>query len=211
MNYQGKIVNWNDDKGYGFVQPNGGGERAFVHIKAFTARDCRPTDGELIVYELVKEKNNRFRAFNITFARANVNANRTNKKSQQSAFATYFTTVFSLTLLAVILLGKLAPFIGGIYLCMSVVAFIAYARDKSAAQAGRWRIQESTLHLFALIGGWPGAFIAQKILRHKSSKREFKITYWFTVILNLTALVYLQSDIGIHFVNKVLMPLIAAI
>lgn len=31
MKLQGQVVNWNDDKGFGFVEPNGGGDRAFVH------------------------------------------------------------------------------------------------------------------------------------------------------------------------------------
>lgn len=34
MRLQGKISEWNDARGFGFVQPNGGGERCFVHIRA---------------------------------------------------------------------------------------------------------------------------------------------------------------------------------
>jgi cold shock CspA family protein len=52
MRYQGRITSWNDDKGFGFVTPNGGGERVFVHIKAFARADRRPTGNELVTYEL---------------------------------------------------------------------------------------------------------------------------------------------------------------
>ncbi len=52
MRYQGRITNWNDDKGYGFVTPNGGGEKAFVHITAFSNSHRRPTESDLITYEL---------------------------------------------------------------------------------------------------------------------------------------------------------------
>jgi cold shock CspA family protein len=60
MRFQGKVLNWNDDKGFGFVEPNGGGERAFVHIRAFTTRSRRPVNCEIIIYELVRENNNRY-------------------------------------------------------------------------------------------------------------------------------------------------------
>jgi len=68
MKFQGKVLNWNDDKGFGFVEPNGGGERAFVHIKAFKPRTRRPDNGEVIIYELVHENNNRYKAENIKFS-----------------------------------------------------------------------------------------------------------------------------------------------
>ena len=60
--------------------------------------------------------------------------------------------------------------IPGAYGLVSLVTFIAYAIDKSAAQANRWRTRESTLHLLAMLGGWPGALLAQHALRHKSRK-----------------------------------------
>jgi uncharacterized membrane protein YsdA (DUF1294 family) len=78
-----------------------------------------------------------------------------------------------------------------VYLVMSVVAYAAYARDKSAARAGRRRTPEKTLHLMALLGGWPGALLAQRRLRHKSSKTAFLAPFWLTVVLNLGALAWL--------------------
>ncbi|HBD19435.1 MAG TPA: DUF1294 domain-containing protein [Arenimonas sp.] len=68
---------------------------------------------------------------------------------------------------------------------MSLMALAAYAIDKSAAQAGRRRIPEKTLHLFALLGGWPGALVAQQWLRHKSVKAGFLGVFWLTVFANL--------------------------
>jgi uncharacterized membrane protein YsdA (DUF1294 family) len=92
--------------------------------------------------------------------------------------------------------GKLPLAILGLYLGASVVAFLAYAFDKSAARAGRWRTAETTLHAFGLIGGWPGALVAQRTLRHKSSKQPFKTLFWVTVGLNCGALawVYWNAD-----------------
>jgi uncharacterized membrane protein YsdA (DUF1294 family) len=68
------------------------------------------------------------------------------------------------------------------------VAFCAYALDKSAARTGRWRTPEGTLHIFGLAGGWPGALVAQKVLRHKSQKQSFQLVFWATVLLNCSAL-----------------------
>ena len=70
MRFQGKVKNWNDDKGFGFVEPNGGGQRAFVHIKAFKTRARRPVTDDVITYELVREKDNRYKAEKIQFADA---------------------------------------------------------------------------------------------------------------------------------------------
>ncbi|RJG04747.1 DUF1294 domain-containing protein [Noviherbaspirillum cavernae] len=75
-----------------------------------------------------------------------------------------------------------------LYLAASAAAFIAYALDKSAARNGRRRIRENTLHLFAILGGWPGALIAQRLLRHKSRKPSFQTAFRATVMLNCGAL-----------------------
>lgn len=84
--------------------------------------------------------------------------------------------------------GKLAYGVLWLYLIASTTAFITYAWDKSAARNGNWRTRESTLHLMALAGGWPGAWAAQRLLRHKSSKQSFLLVFWLTVCLNCAAL-----------------------
>ncbi|MCS6126551.1 DUF1294 domain-containing protein [Shewanella baltica] len=80
--------------------------------------------------------------------------------------------------------------IAGMYLTLSLLTFIAYAIDKSAAKRGKWRTKESTLHLLALMGGWPGALFAQNVLRHKSVKASFRNVFWLTVVANLAVLGY---------------------
>ena len=66
--------------------------------------------------------------------------------------------------------------------------YLAYAGDKRAAQSGAWRTPEQTLHLLALLGGWPAAWWAQQWMRHKSSKASFRMVYWCTVLLHSAAL-----------------------
>ncbi|MCF5934935.1 DUF1294 domain-containing protein, partial [Xanthomonas perforans] len=80
------------------------------------------------------------------------------------------------------------------YAAASLVTLLIYAMDKSAAQRNQWRIPESSLHLLALIGGWPGALLAQEIYRHKCSKAAFQLRFWLTVALNVSALVLAVTE-----------------
>lgn len=68
---------------------------------------------------------------------------------------------------------------------LNVWTFFVYWRDKWAAQRGQWRTSENSLHFWSLIGGWPGARLAQQMLRHKSSKPTFQSTYWATVLAHV--------------------------
>lgn len=85
--------------------------------------------------------------------------------------------------------------LGGLAL-LNAATFMAYAFDKSAAEQGRWRTAESTLHTLALLGGWPAAWLAQRALRHKSRKQPFLTTYVATVVLHLGALAALLWRAG---------------
>ena len=89
-------------------------------------------------------------------------------------------------------------------LVASGVTFLVYAFDKSAARKGARRTPESTLHLLSLIGGWPGAFAAQRILRHKSRKASFRFVFWLTVALNLVILAWLGTPHGRAVFEKLL-------
>ena len=75
-----------------------------------------------------------------------------------------------------------------LYYGASLITYSCYARDKTAALNTRRRTPEPALHLMSLLGGWPGALIAQVHLRHKTRKPSFLVEYWFTVILNCIAL-----------------------
>ncbi len=53
MRFQGRITDWKDDRGFGFIVPNGGGPKVFLHFRAMRAGEGRPTGGELVTYEAV--------------------------------------------------------------------------------------------------------------------------------------------------------------
>ncbi len=91
--------------------------------------------------------------------------------------------------------------IGIVYLAASLLSFALYARDKQAAMRGKWRVPEANLHLPALLGGWPGAMVAQQAWRHKSKKREFRTLFWTTVAINCAATAWLMTPRGILVVK----------
>jgi len=79
-------------------------------------------------------------------------------------------------------------------LLISLCTFYIYRRDKRRAELGAQRTPESTLHLLELFGGWPGAFLAQRVYHHKSSKVSYQMVFWLTVTLHeLVTLDYLIS------------------
>ena len=80
------------------------------------------------------------------------------------------------------------------YAAISLVAFLAYRRDKMAAALGRWRTPERRLHLLDLAGGWPGGRMAQQVLRNKSGKPSFQAVFGTTVALNIAAFAWLLQS-----------------
>lgn len=106
-----------------------------------------------------------------------------------------------IALCASYLLGWTPPIVSITYLAMSLVTFLVYARDKSAAIQGQWRVSEGTLHFFSFLGGWPGGIVAQQVLRHKTKKTSFRIQFWVTVFLNTAGLAYLHTNRGYSQLN----------
>ncbi len=72
-------------------------------------------------------------------------------------------------------------FLLGWCVIVSGITYVLYARDKGKSKDGGWREPERVLQFFALLGGWPGAFLAQQRLRHKSSKVSFQLVFWLIV------------------------------
>ncbi|MEQ9460589.1 MAG: DUF1294 domain-containing protein [Phycisphaeraceae bacterium] len=72
---------------------------------------------------------------------------------------------------------------------LGVVVFVLYALDKRAAVKGRARTTEGTLHLLELMGGWVGAMIARRLLRHKSRKVSFRVVSWLIVVAHVGLMV----------------------
>lgn len=72
-----------------------------------------------------------------------------------------------------------------LYAAMSAITVAAYAIDKRRAAHGGRRLRERSLHLLELLGGWPGALLAQRTLRHKNAKASYQMVFWLIVIVHL--------------------------
>lgn len=210
MRLKGRICDWRDDKGFGFIEPDGGGARVFAHIKGFANRERRPQNGAQVTYLAGTDERGRACAAKIAFDGEGYEAparSRSPRPSAHSNGPVVFALLFVILLLAATVAAWLPIEIAALYATASAAAFVVYAWDKSAARSGAWRTKESTLHLLSLVGGWPGALTAQHCLRHKSSKRSFQVVFWITVALNCGGLAWLLGPTGSQYLSRVLTAL----
>ena len=188
MRHAGRLSDWNDDKGYGFVVPHDGGDRAFVHVRAFERAGRRPMSGDLVSYEAQRDAKGRTNAVRVRFAGQTAPPAKAQRVDSQVLLRRPQRILLGLASVAAIAWlgwsGKLPVVLLLAYGFMSVVAIALYAGDKRTARDGQWRTPEDTLHAVALFGGWPGALLAQGALGHKSNKASFQTVFWMTVLVN---------------------------
>lgn len=201
MRFEGVIQSWNDERGFGFIEPVAGGQEIFVHIKAFHGLRERPRAGQRVTFQVEIGPQGKKRAFNVALviavARPRAAPKRRSSGSAQWGTASLFAIpAFLVVLVLGYAMGHPPRWLLWVYPAVSAFTFLVYGADKSAASQGRWRVAENTLHLLALAGGWPGALVAQQMFRHKSSKAEFRAVFWLTVIVNIAVFVWLASPYG---------------
>jgi len=193
MRTKGKLTSWNEEKGFGFITPMTGGKQIFIHIKSFSNRNRRPVAGQIVTFEQSSDRQGRPRAIKATL---------TGDKLPEESKRSHGSLSIIVAILFLFIVGisvfsaKIPLHILTLYIAASLLTFIVYALDKSAAKEGAWRTQESTLHLLSLAGGWPGALIAQQKLRHKTQKQSFRSVFWITVLLNCAAFAWLFTPNG---------------
>ena len=199
MRNTGKIRSWNEQKGFGFIRPSDGGKELFLHVSALRNRSRVPRIGQAVTYAMASDKQGRACA-----AQARLPVDRLRSSNiNRGAIGAIFVAAAFMCLVASLVFAKLLPtlILWG-YLAVSLVTFLAYALDKKAARNGTWRTSEGTLHWLSLAGGWPGAFIAQQTLRHKSRKQSFRTVFWATVIINCVALSWLCTPNGSQLLQE---------
>jgi uncharacterized membrane protein YsdA (DUF1294 family)/cold shock CspA family protein len=191
MREQGVLAEWNDDRGFGFISPANGGPRVFVHISKFP-HGRRPVATDLVTYDVALDQRNRRNASHVAYLSSDRSRS---KASRAGRMALATATSFYAILIALVMLDRAPVLLVPAYGFLSLIAFAMYRGDKAAAEQGAWRTPESSLHLIALWGGWPGALVARQVFRHKTIKQPFRTIFWLTVIANCGVLAWLVYEL----------------
>lgn len=195
MRFEGTITTWHDDRGFGFITPTHGGADIFVHVKAFRRRDVRPAVDQRVTFAVELNPEGKKRAKSVDMVRAARSTPRRPVAARgRTGGGSYFAIAgFAVLYVVVDALWHVPAWAAGIYVAASAAAFALYGVDKSAARAQARRTPEKTLLVIGLLGGWPGAILAQQLLRHKSAKASFRAAFWATVVVNVGAFLLLAS------------------
>lgn len=194
---EGRVVEWNDDRGYGFILSPVSHQRLFFHISSVNS-SRRPNINDNVQFAIGQDRRGDACAVDVRLSES---------IALSFSFPLLFGFTFLVSLVASYFVFNLDMLFVGAYVGMSFLTFILYASDKSAAQNNEQRTSEASLHMFALFCGWPGALIAQQTLRHKSRKQPFKTVLWLTVIINSLAFVFLLTPQGLVYFDLIVYKL----
>ncbi|UCH74826.1 MAG: cold shock and DUF1294 domain-containing protein [Rhodospirillales bacterium] len=166
---KGRIVHWKSDRGFGFVRPQNGGQDVFLHISDVRHAGYEPQVGDDVSYSVKQDGQGRRRA-----AGAVIDGVPRTRREWIDVVAVLIPVgfFFNLSILDGYRLA-LIPYFG-----VSIVTVLLYAADKRRAVTGEWRVSEANLQLLGLMGGWPGAILAQLLFRHKTRKVSFQLFFW---------------------------------
>ncbi|MUJ28925.1 DUF1294 domain-containing protein [Aliivibrio fischeri] len=190
---KGRVVEWNDSKGYGFISALNGELKVFLHISKLKNKNRRPKVGDEVSFDINEEIKGRFNANNVSIVGAN---------TIPSTIMFCFIYLVLASVALVMFNGEKMLLV--LYLGMSLITYAMYAVDKNAAKKGNWRTPENTLHVLSLLGGWPGALFAQNQFRHKSKKQPFKTILWITIFVNIGAFAWTFTSSGTMFMQNII-------
>jgi uncharacterized membrane protein YsdA (DUF1294 family)/cold shock CspA family protein len=171
-----QIVEWDRLKGYGWLRV--GTERVFLHRRDFIQLRRMPAVGDEVEFTLGQDAKGRGCATNAVFVG---DKSRDGRSSGVLLALGLIPVLLFLPAKAALYLGAPLPWVSSYVVGISSLCFILYAHDKRRAEDGGWRVSEARLHALELLGGWPGALLAQRLLRHKSSKQSYLFLFWLIV------------------------------
>jgi uncharacterized membrane protein YsdA (DUF1294 family) len=99
-------------------------------------------------------------------------------------------------IIALVIVGGIAglgltysiPALIGLLAGVNLATILLYGYDKAIAGGQRTRVPENVLHLLALLGGSPAAFLSQSLFRHKTVKPSFRRMFWLILVVQLALL-----------------------
>lgn len=179
----GVVSLWYEERGFGWIEDDSG--RHFAHIRDFR-KGRVPVKGDELTFELGLDSKGRSCATKLVL------------KNPHSGPGVWACVQLAVLLVLPLMAGIRLPGSGwlpvSVMLVMSVAAWRAYRSDKKAAEEGAWRVSETMLHSLELLGGWPGAFLAQRRYHHKTRKASYQAIFQSIVFLYLLASLDLLLD-----------------
>lgn len=186
----GVVKAWNPDRGFGFLERDGAPD-LFLHIKAFPRGADEPSVGDTVTFVVELQPDGKPRAAQARLAEQTyVPPVRPTSPIIGTLAILAFAAIYALV---EIYWGPVPLWVLFLYLGVSAVTFGSYAIDKSAARLKQRRVAETSLILLGMLGGWPGAILAQQLLRHKTTKRSFRAVFWVSVLINVFVFVALNA------------------
>ena len=196
----GRISQWDAAKGLGFVEAQTDGAKLLLRRADLSGRlrALGPRVGEPVRFVAVQSGGQRRATQVQSTAPPPVPQGQARARRPRAASSTGLLVIpaFALVLGMLHLTWPLPRPVPLLYGALSMAMFIVYAIDKWASKReGQSRVAENSLHLIALMGGWPGALLAQHILHHKTSKPAFLRTTWAMVAANILLLLALGTPL----------------
>jgi uncharacterized membrane protein YsdA (DUF1294 family)/cold shock CspA family protein len=169
----GKIVVWNSSRGFGWLECKG--ERLFVHLREFKGTEIVPAEGVEFPFLVGTDVHGRLCAKGVSASLVNGQVKFT---GWLLLAALLFWPIAGMTKLPVAIYWPIMQMI-----ILSAVVFRLYAHDKRQAIHHALRVPQTIMQLGELAGGWPGAFVAQRIFRHKSTNKSYQSIFWGIILI----------------------------
>lgn len=186
----GTVKAWNGDRGFGFVA-RAGEPDLFLHVRAFPRGTEEPKVGDRVTFEVDVDAGGKPRAAHALPAGVRY----TPPVHPTPPIIGFLAIAAFIAIYVLVVLFWWPPpiWVLALYVGLSIVAFIYYGLDKSAARDHRRRVAETTLIMIGMLGGWPGAIIGQQVFRHKTAKVTFRAVFWVSVLINVFVFTLLNA------------------
>ena len=193
----GVLTEWNDQRGFGFITPDDGGQKVFLHVKSLAASARRPVLGDLFFYKLSKDDRGRPRAEEAYQTAFDEKRCLTFRHSVLKGLAYCWPLAVIPAFALTAITRKFWIGLCAAFALNSILVILFYWEDKHLAQYKYWRIPENRLHTWEFLCGWPGALYAQQAFRHKRKKISFMAWFYLCTIANIIGLALLFRYVAI--------------
>jgi uncharacterized membrane protein YsdA (DUF1294 family)/cold shock CspA family protein len=212
----GELVDWRDERGFGFIRRPGNGGKIYVHMKSIGKSVDRPRPGDRLEYTVGADKAGRPVALDVRFIRegprpppALTPLLSTHSHAPHTVMGVATRVVGAAVILALlsanIITERLPVWIAALYLIAGAGSFLLYRADKLASVEHGWRKPEMRLQLLDLTFGIVGGLFGQHVFRHKTYKPAFVSVTALIAALHILLLglilfeVYAPGSIGDFF------------